>query len=175
MTPINCRPKGSFPTLAISSTVPPSAAIAAATLVGAPPGFFKKCWPSDKDCPLSVQIISISASPMQSIFFILYSFFNDPLLPASPPLPSPVLRDRHRRQGRQKQQSSRTSNSLSGVLSQYMGINIAETDRLQDHRNNDHPIYDPHIDPVPFFRDGAGWLVFSQQLFISYPFQFNVF
>jgi hypothetical protein len=45
--------------------------MAAATLVGAPPGFFKKCWPSDKELPLSVQIMSINASPMQSIFFMM--------------------------------------------------------------------------------------------------------
>jgi hypothetical protein len=37
-------------------------------LVGAPPGFFKKLLPADNDLPLSVQIISIKASPMQSIF-----------------------------------------------------------------------------------------------------------
>ena len=46
------------------------AAIAAATLVGAPPVFFKKLLPSANDFPLSVQMISIKASPMQSILFI---------------------------------------------------------------------------------------------------------
>jgi hypothetical protein len=42
--------------------------MAAATLVGAPPGFFRKFSPSDNDLPLSVQIISIKASPIHNIF-----------------------------------------------------------------------------------------------------------
>jgi hypothetical protein len=41
-------------------------------LVGAPPGFFKKLSPLLKDLPLSVQIISIKASPMQSIFMTVF-------------------------------------------------------------------------------------------------------
>jgi hypothetical protein len=44
--------------------------MAAATLVGAPPGFFRKFCPSLNELPLSVQIMSIKASPMQSILFI---------------------------------------------------------------------------------------------------------
>src|SRR5258706_7172847 len=69
ITSIRCFPKGSAPTLAASSTDPPRAAMAAATLVGAPPGFFRKCWPLDNDNPLSVQIRSINASTTQRIFF----------------------------------------------------------------------------------------------------------
>ena len=41
--------------------------MAAATLVGAPPVFFKKLFPSESGLPLSVQIISINASPMQRV------------------------------------------------------------------------------------------------------------
>src|SRR6059058_1566825 len=53
ITSTKCFPKGSWPTLAANSTLPPSAAIAAATLVGAPPAFFKKCWPAESGLPLS--------------------------------------------------------------------------------------------------------------------------
>ena len=69
-----------MPTLAASSTLPPSAAMAAATLVGAPPGFFKKLSPSDKGLPLSVHIISINASPIQSIFFIVLTSYSSELI-----------------------------------------------------------------------------------------------
>lgn len=57
-----------------NSTEPPNAAITAATFAGAPPGFFRKCCPSDKDTSLSVQIISINASPMHRIFFTALLF-----------------------------------------------------------------------------------------------------
>jgi hypothetical protein len=42
--------------------------MAAATLAGAPPAFFKKFWPLDKLVPLSVQIMSINASPIHKTF-----------------------------------------------------------------------------------------------------------